>query len=137
MNKIIVAAALAGILSLNATVRVEAAEAFSGTKTLSPIAAKSGDHKGGQFLLNAEIGGKQFVSYYLNDDNRCQLTLMVAEPFNGVDAPDAATVRFEAVVEPNNSAQFATADGQSLEFSCHTEARTMSISTVKILASAQ
>lgn len=135
MNKIIVAAALAGILSLNNAGRAEAAEAFSGTMTLSPISDQSGDYKGKQFLFNAAIGGKQIVSYFLNKDSHCQLTLMVAELFNGTEAPNQTTVRFVTAVEPNQSSKFATADGQSLEFSCHADSRALSISPGEKIAS--
>lgn len=137
MSKNITAAVLAGILSLQGVNAVEAADAFSGLTTLSPISGQGAAIKGRQYLLNVKIENKQAVGYFLNEKSRCKLTLMVAEAFNEADAPNFTTVRFETDIEPHKSARFATAQGKSIEFACNAAAQTMSVKSVAKIASAK
>jgi hypothetical protein len=80
-----------------------------------------------QFLLNTVIGNKQAVSYFLNDNGNCKVTVMVADAFNGVDVPGSATVRFEVALGVGEKARMDTAEGRSLEFACLERAQTLTV----------
>jgi len=117
ISKIAVATALIGMAGLadHGTLRAEEAPALV---TLKPMvgAAAAVEHQ--QFLLNARVGTKQTLSYFLNDNGLCKVTVMVADAFNGEDVPDTPAVRFEVAIDAGDTARMDTAEGKSLEFTC-------------------
>jgi hypothetical protein len=133
-KNVVVGAAVAAVISVTHVGGVRAAEASSALKTLRPISGQGTAGNGQQFLLNVEVGGKQAVSYFLNEQGLCKLTLMVAEAFNGEDVPNLTTVRFETAVDPGRSANFTTAEGKSLEFTCQAGALAMSVAAPELVA---
>jgi hypothetical protein len=90
--------------------------------TLKPVSGlgASGPHK---FLLNMVVGKKQAVSYFLNENGVCKVTILVADAFNGVEVPDSKAVRLEVAIGAGGSARMHTAEGQSLEFACQGHAQ--------------
>jgi hypothetical protein len=112
-----------------------AQESGSAANIMKPISGQGAEREGRQFLLNIVLGGKQAVSYYVNEKGRCKVTLMVGDAFNGGDVPDFTTVRFAAAIEPAQSATFDTAQGKSLELTCEAGAEGMSVKTPPQIAS--
>jgi hypothetical protein len=82
---------------------------------------------GQQFLLNLRVGTKQAISYFQNMNGRCNLTIMVADAYDGQDVPNSSTVRFEVAIDSGRTARMDTAEGKSLEFACQPQAREMNV----------
>lgn len=120
----IAAAVLTSVVASSGLAPLQAAEVM---KVMKPISGEHAAREGRDALLNLTVGRKQAVSYFLNDDGHCKLSLMVGDAFNGQDIPDPTTVRFEVAIDPSNTARFDTAEGKVLEFTCHAGAREMSV----------
>ena len=114
-----IAASLAVVvgLSLSGYGPTEAAESVTRV-TLRPMSGPGVESKGRLFLLSATLGGKQAISYFLNEEGACKVTVMVADAFNGIDIPAFSTVRFEVAIDAGDTARMDTAEGNSLEFAC-------------------
>src|SRR5216684_3724350 len=83
-GKRIVISAFGGALCLAASTGLSAAESWSPT-TMKPLMAKSLD-----------VGSKHVVSYFLNADGRCKLTLMIAGAASRHHGWQIASVRLRA-----------------------------------------
>lgn len=106
-----VAGVLAGALCLWATTNSPAADWSA--LTMKPRMAASLD-----------AGSKHVVSYFLNADGVCKLTLMIADAVG--DDSEAPAAQLQLSVDPGQSARFAAGDGNSLRFVCLGRAETMS-----------
>ena len=115
-----VASTLAGLLCIVAGAETRASESWS-TQTMKPRMAAS---------LNA--GLKHIVSFFVNADGVCKLTVMIANSV-GEDAGTEAT-QLQISVEPGRSARVATAEGKALRFICLGRAEAMSATTLSRLA---
>jgi hypothetical protein len=80
-------------------------------------------------LLNEIVGKKQAIGYFLNENGLCRVTVMVGDAFNGVDASDAAAVRFQVALGVGARARMDTAEGNSLEFACREHAQILTVTT--------
>lgn len=120
-GKRIVATALGGALLFAATTGLSAADSWS-SMTMKPRMAKSLD-----------AGGAHVVSYFLNADGICQLTLMIAEGA-GPDGVPASATRLQLTVEPGRTARFDGADGKSSRFTCLGRAEAMSVTKIDRVA---
>jgi hypothetical protein len=125
-SKFAIVAALFGIVCVagQGTLRAEEASALV---TLKPMSGPGASARGQQSLLNATVGKKRAVSYFLNENGLCRVTVMVGEAFNGVDVPVSTTVRFEVVIGVGESACMDTADGKLLEFACQAHAEELTV----------
>jgi hypothetical protein len=109
-----VTAALGGALCLATSMGLSAAESRSGV-TLKPLMAKSLD-----------VGSKHVVSYFLNADGQCKLTLMIADAARDEDSePSAQILRLRLMVEPGRAALVDTTEGRMLQFACDPGAQAM------------
>lgn len=129
MSRINTLAVTAALLLVSAfadtvTLRAEDSPPMITLKPMSGPGASSADQK---FLLNTIVGKKQAISYFLNENGLCKLTVMVADAFNGVDVPDSATVRFEVALGVGGRARMDTAEGKSLEFACQKRAEELTV----------
>jgi hypothetical protein len=81
-----------------------------------------------------DVGSKHTVSYFVPEEGRCNLTLMVGEKAdeNGENASVGA--RFRVAIEAGKSARIETAEGRSLEFSCAEGASQMSVRPLEVVA---
>jgi hypothetical protein len=112
--KHMVTAALGGALCLATSMGLSAAESRSGV-TLKPLMAKSLD-----------VGSKHVVSYFLNADGQCKLTLMIADAARDEDSePSAQILRLRLMVEPGRAALVDTTEGRMLQFACDPGAQAM------------
>ncbi len=110
------------------------AQDTSSVQTIKPISGP-GAAPDQHFLLNINVGSKQAVGYFLNEKGLCNLTLMVADAFNGEDVPNLSTVRFDAAIDPGKSARIAPEPGRSLEFTCQADALAMTVAGDSQIAS--
>lgn len=117
-GKRIVATALAGALCLAGSTGLSAADPWS-FATMKPLQAASVD-----------TGGKRVVSYFLNADGVCKLTLMIDESPRGKPEATPAISRLELSIEPGRNARFDAPDGKSMRFACLGRAQAMSITTL-------
>lgn len=115
-RKRIAATALGGALCLAASTNLSAALAWSNVK-MKPLMAASFD-----------VGAKHIVSYFLNNDARCKLTLMIAEAASLDDhEPTAPVLRVRLIVSPGKNADIDTGEGKSLHFECEPDALAMNV----------
>ena len=69
--------------------------------------------------ISAEIGSKHFVGFFVNEDGRCQITVMVEEswdPETGTPSFTAARMRFD--LGPTDTASLDSAEKASLSLTC-------------------
>lgn len=123
--KTIIAAVL-GVVALCNGGQSEAADAPK-LVVLKPMSGPGASIKSLDSMLDLKLGSRQAVSYFQNADGLCQVTVMVAEAFNGVDAPDSTTVRFQVAIDAGRTARMDTAEGDTLEFVCNRRAEEMSV----------
>jgi hypothetical protein len=110
----IAAAALGGALCLATSLGLAAAESRSPT-IMKPLMATSLD-----------VGSKHVVSYFLNADGQCKLTLMIADAAGDDDnARSEQILRLRLMVEPGRAALVDTTDGRLLQFACEPNAQAM------------
>jgi hypothetical protein len=113
-GKRIVIAAFGGALCLATSTGLSAAESWSPT-TMKPLMATSLD-----------VGSKHVVSYFLNADGRCKLTLMIADAARDENSERSAQIlRLRLMVEPGRAALIDTTDGKLLQFGCEPGAQAM------------
>jgi hypothetical protein len=108
-----VTAAFGGALCLAASMGPSAAESRSPV-TMKPLGAKSLD-----------VGSKHVVSYFLNADGQCKLTLMIADATREDSGPSAQVLRVRLMVEPGRPALVDTTEGRMLQFACEPGAQAM------------
>jgi hypothetical protein len=77
--------------------------------------------------ISFDIGTKRAVSYFLNNDTACKLTLTLADVIDDDEVNGLTATRMTVAVEPGKTAYLDTAEGQSLEFKCQAGAQAMSI----------
>jgi hypothetical protein len=77
--------------------------------------------------ISFDIGTKRAVSYFLNNDTACKLTLTLADVIDDDETNGLTATRMTVAVEPGKNAYLDTAEGQSLEFKCQAGAQAMSI----------
>jgi hypothetical protein len=99
------------------------AEAGSAGLPMKPVYARSID-----------IGSKRAVAYFLNDNGRCKLALVVADAMADDVLPTDTPVRFDVVVDAGKNARFDTAEGKSLQFDCMRSAQSMTVREVALVA---
>lgn len=80
-----------------------------------------------------DLGNKRAVSYFINSDGICKLTLMLADPYTDDALPGAAT-RMTISVAPGKPARIDNADGTSLGFVCAPAAASMKVTETPRLA---
>jgi hypothetical protein len=113
-GKRIIIAAFGGALCLATSTGLSAAESWSPT-TMKPLMAKSLD-----------VGSKHVVSYFLNADGRCKLTLMIADAARDENSERSAQIlRLRLMVEPGRAALVDTTDGKLVQFACEPDALAM------------
>ncbi|SFV36822.1 hypothetical protein [Hyphomicrobium facile] len=78
-------------------------------------------------------GPKHAVGYFYPKENRCKLVVTVADTPNGAGETFDA-LRHEANIGPGDFDQFNLSSGETLEFNCSTDARTMVIKSVVNIA---
>jgi hypothetical protein len=118
----IVAMAFGGTLCLATSAALSAAEFWSPV-TMKPMMAASFD-----------AGSKRVVSYFLNGDGDCKLTLMIGERSRDEQdgAPPAA--RLKVAVEADTTASLDTEEGKSLQFACKAGAQAMTATVIDRMA---
>jgi hypothetical protein len=128
INTLAVTAALLSVSAFADTVALRAEDnpPMITLKPMSGPGASSPDHR---FLLNEIVGKKQAISYFLNENGLCKVTVMVGDAFNGTDVSEAAAVRFQVVLGVGARARMDTAEGSSLEFVCRERAQVLTVKT--------
>jgi hypothetical protein len=111
----IVAATLAGILSVNA----------ASAETMKPLHA-----------IIIDVGSKHGVGYFLSDNGTCKLVLALAEALSADDVTNFVETRLAATIDAGKTTRFDTAEGKSLEFACQDAAQTMSVKALEQVANA-
>lgn len=111
--KRMVTAAFGGALCLATSMGLSAAESRSAA-TMKPLGATSLD-----------VGSKHVVSYFLNADGQCKLTLMIADTARDDSEPSAQILRLRLMVEPGRAALVDTTDGRLLQYACEPGAQAM------------
>jgi hypothetical protein len=124
----IVAAALGGALCLATSTGLSAADPRS-FSTIKPLMAAS-----------IEAGHQRIVSYFLNAEGVCKLTLMIDETSRdkaGDPSPSVSRPRISRLlltIEPGRNARFDAPDGKSMSFACLGRAQAMSVTTLDRVA---
>ena len=77
--------------------------------------------------VSFDIGTKRAMSYFLNKDDACKLTLMLADVIDDDEVNGLTATRMTVAVESGKTAYLDTAEGKSLEFKCQAGAQLMSI----------
>ena len=122
-GKRIVTAALGGALCLATSMGLSAAASRSPT-TMKPLMATSLD-----------VGSKHVVSYFLNADGQCKLTLMIADAARDENSePSAQILRLRLMVEPGRAALVDTTDGRLVQFACERDAQAMNATLLDQIA---
>jgi hypothetical protein len=112
MKSILAAAALAGLAATAIATSAEADQPGS----RSYVATQA---------INHSFGSKRAVGYFAAQNGACALTMFLAEAEEGHVAPSAARVK--VTVKPGESAELASAEGQSLEVKCGKDAAAVEI----------
>lgn len=115
-KKLIVATTVTGVLAVADIGTLKAADTSTVLKMVKPIQ--------GAIL---DVGSKHTVSYFLSENGKCRLTLMIAELPYGNEASLLTAARFVVAIQPDESGRLDTAEGKSLEFTCNANAQAMSI----------
>ncbi|MEW5964050.1 MAG: hypothetical protein AB1749_10860 [Pseudomonadota bacterium] len=123
-TKIIVATAIAAVLSAQGAVSLRAEE-LRAVQTMKPLHG-----------ISFDIGSKRAVSYYLSDKGRCKLVLTLATVPNWDEVPSFTSTRFEAAIPGGKATRFVSDEGKSVEFSCQENAQAMSVNPVENVAGA-
>ena len=120
----IVATALGGMLCLAADAGLTAAESWS-PMTVKPLMS-----------VSLYAGPKHIVGYFLSADNRCKLTLMIAERSDEEkDSSSAAQAsRIQVAVDVGATARLDAGEGKALQFLCEQGAQAMTASSVDRIA---
>jgi hypothetical protein len=77
--------------------------------------------------VSFDIGTKRAVSYFLNDDDGCKLTLTLAEVAHDDEVKGLTATRITVAVHPGKAAHLDTAEGKSVQFKCQAGAHVMSV----------
>src|SRR5438552_13993418 len=77
--------------------------------------------------VSFDIGTKRAVSYFLNDDDGCELTLTLAEVAHDDEVKGLTATRITVAVQPGKAAHLDTAEGKSVQFKCQGGAHVMSV----------
>jgi len=120
----IVAMAFGGMLCLATNAGLSAAESWS-PMTVKPLMS-----------VSLYAGPKHIVGYFLSADNRCKLTLMIAERSDEEkDSSSAAQAsRIQVAVDVGATARLDTGEGKALQFLCEQGAQAMTASSVDRIA---
>lgn len=101
-------------------------QAYAGSDQVRRVAPLKG--------ISFDVGAKHAVSYFIAENGRCAVTLVVADrPVTENDVP-AAGSRVSVAVDGGKSVRFDTAQGKSLEFACEKAAASMTVRTVDQVA---
>lgn len=84
--------------------------------------------------LTFDVGAKRAVSYFTRENNSCKLVVTIAETPTSHDAQSFAASRFETTIGAGRSTRFDPKEGKLIEFACHANAESMSVSSVERLA---
>lgn len=126
INTLTIAAALLCVSAFADTVALRA-ENNPPLITLKPMSGPGASSAGHRFLLNEIVGKKQAISYFLNENGLCKVTVMVGDAFIGSDVSDAAAVRFQVALAVGARARMDTSEGSSLEFVCRERAQLLTV----------
>lgn len=80
-----------------------------------------------------DLGNKRAVSYFLDRDGVCHLTLMLSDPYTEDTVPGAAT-RMTVAIAPGRPARVETSNGKSLGFDCGVNAAKMTVTPIDQIA---
>ncbi len=114
------------IIAIAATISslfgIAPALADSSTLTMKPLRG-----------ISFDIGSERAVSYFSNENGRCNLVITHAGEPNWDDAASVTATRFETAIQPGKSTRYAS-KGTSLELGCASDAHAMSIKQVEQIA---
>ncbi len=77
--------------------------------------------------VSFDIGTNRAVSYFLNDDGGCTLTLTLAEIAHDDEVNGLTATRITVAIVSGKAANLDTAKGKSVQFKCQAGARVMSV----------
>ncbi len=93
----------------------------------SPAAADENVYEPIQAISQA-VGSKHIAGYFVNEDGRCDVTVMVEELWDpNDDTPDFTAARLSFELQPNESATVDTAENESISLTCGDEAETLAL----------
>ena len=119
----IIAAAFGAALCLAVSAGLSAAAPWS-MQTVKPATASSYD-----------AGREHIVSYFLNEEGVCKLTLLISEVVDeAMTESDGRVTRLQFSVEPGRAASLEAADGKAMRFACLGRAQSMSVTKTDRLA---
>ena len=113
-KNIVIAAAIAAVMSIAS---FAAAQAADGTETMKPLQG-----------VSFHAGIKHVAGYFMKDDSTCKLVLMSA------DEAHYAPSRFEAAIETGRSTRYQLAEGKLLEFACQADAQELAVTSFETTA---
>jgi hypothetical protein len=114
----ILALALGGALGLAASAPLRA-------ETWSPLTMKP------LYAVSLDAGTKHVVSYFLNSEKQCKLTLMISErPASDSDAPHEPAARVQVAIDAGKAARVDSAEGKTIEFACTADAKGMTAAAI-------
>ncbi len=108
--------------SLSSVLVIVPAHADSSTLTMKPVHG-----------LSFDIGSERAVSYFSNEDGRCNVVITHAGQPSWDDAASFTPTRFETAIQPGKSTRYV-ANGAALELGCSSDAQAMNINQVEQIA---
>lgn len=78
--------------------------------------------------INLDVGIKRAIGYYLADNGSCNLTVLLSD-VNYLDGLVPSASRVTMNVAAGTSAKVDTIDGTTMQFTCSTGARDMTVKT--------
>jgi hypothetical protein len=114
--------------SLRAT-SVGALSLLMGGLSLAPAMAESSNVKIVRpgHGISLDVGSKHVVGYFLADAQACHVTLMMSDRSVEDEVPQRTAARIRQTVQPYAVARVDTAEGESLELSCHAGAKGLGV----------
>lgn len=73
------------------------------------------------------VGSKRASGYFTRGQDRCELTLMVAEAIDAETAPPQSAARLRVALLPGQMAGLDSEEGRSLELTCGPDAETLTV----------
>jgi hypothetical protein len=77
--------------------------------------------------ISLDVGSKHVVGYFLADGQSCHVTLMMSDRSVEDEVPQRTAARISQTVQPYAVARVDTAEGESLELSCHAGAEGLGV----------
>jgi len=103
---------------------------MTGAPAIQPVAAAgvsaTATYQATQ-AMSYVLGSKRAVGYFEGRDGTCRVTLMIAEAVDPDIAPVTSAARVRLSIQPGQSADLGSAEGEAMQLICGTDATTLQV----------